>query len=59
MMDNDKYTVTYTLQCEYENVDLPGEPSHSLIHIVFDGLFVLLEIVDRSFVISFSVPLVR
>jgi hypothetical protein len=36
-MSDEKYKVTYTLQCEYENVNLPGEPKHTLINLVFDG----------------------
>ena len=37
MTENNPYKVTYTLQCEYENVDLPGEPKHQLVSLVFDG----------------------
>jgi hypothetical protein len=36
-MTDDKYKVTYTLQCEYENVNLPGEPKHQLVSLIFDG----------------------
>jgi len=36
-MTEEKYRVTYTLQCEYENVNLPGEPKQTLIHLAFDG----------------------
>jgi hypothetical protein len=35
-MSNEKYKVTYTLQCEYENVNLPGEPKHQLVSLIFD-----------------------
>ena len=49
MSDDNKYKVTYTLQCEYENVDLPGEPTHSLVHIVFDGTDAHIDTVVGQF----------
>jgi hypothetical protein len=48
-MDNDKYKCTYTLQCKYENVDLKGEPTHSLINIVFDGTDAHIDTVVNQF----------
>lgn len=36
-MTKEPYRVTFTLQCEYENVNLPGEPKHQLISVSFDG----------------------
>ena len=48
-MTDDKYKVTYTLQCEYENVDLDGEPTHSLIHIAFDGTDAHIDTVVNQF----------
>ena len=47
-VDN-KYKVTYTLQCEYENVDLIDEPTHSLIHIAFDGTDAHIDTVVNQF----------
>ena len=47
--DDDKYKCTYTLQCEYENVDLVGESPHSLIHIVFDGTDAHIDVVVKQF----------
>ena len=46
---SEPYTVTYTFQCEYENVDLPGEPTHSLTHIVFDGTDAHIDTVVNQF----------
>ena len=48
-MTDDKYKVTYTLQCEYENVDLIDEPTHSLIHIAFDGTDAHIDTVVNQF----------
>ena len=45
MSEKDPYKVTYTLSVEYENVNLPDEPTHSLTHIVFDGTDVTLNVV--------------
>ena len=44
------YKVTYTLQCEYENVDLLHEPKHSLTHVVFDGTDAHIQTVVNQFV---------
>jgi len=49
MSDDNKYKVTYTLQCEYENVDLIDEPTHSLISIVFDGTDAHIDTVVNQF----------
>jgi len=49
MSDDNKYKVTYTLQCEYENVDLIDEPTHSLIHIAFDGTDAHIDTVVNQF----------
>ena len=46
---NDGYKVTYTFQCEYENVDLKGEPPRSLIHIAFDGTDAHIDTVVKQF----------
>lgn len=43
------FKVTYTLQCECENVDLKDEPTHSLIHIVFDGTDAHIDTVVKQF----------
>ena len=48
-MTDDKYKVTYTLQCEYENVDLIDEPTHSMIHIAFDGTDAHIDTVVNQF----------
>lgn len=48
-MDDKKYKCTYTLQCEYENVDLKDEPTHSLIHIAFDGTDAHIDTVVNQF----------
>jgi hypothetical protein len=48
-MTEHNYKVTYTLQCEYENVDLPGEPTHSLINIIFDGTDAHIDTVVNQF----------
>jgi len=49
MTDDGKYKCTYTLQCEYENVDLVGESPHSLIHIAFDGTDAHIDVVVNQF----------
>lgn len=49
MTDDNKYKCTYTLQCEYENVDLIDEPAHSLINIVFDGTDAHIDTVVKQF----------
>ena len=46
---NPDYKVTYTLQVEYENVDLPGEPKHSLTTLVFDGTDAHIDTVVGQF----------
>jgi hypothetical protein len=50
MVDDNKYKCTYTFQCEYENVDLVGEPSHSLIHHTFDGTDAHIQVLVNQFV---------
>jgi len=45
------FKVTYTLQCECENVDLKGEPMHSLIHIAFDGTHSTIDTIVDQFAI--------
>jgi hypothetical protein len=47
--DDNEYKCTYTFQCEYENVDLPDEPTHSLTHIVFDGTDAHINVVVKQF----------
>ena len=42
---NDKYKVTYTFQVEYANVNLKGEPKHSLTTLTFDGTDETLDVV--------------
>jgi len=49
-MTDDMYKCTYAFQCEYENVDLAGEPSHSLTNIVFDGTDAPIQTVVNQFV---------
>jgi hypothetical protein len=49
MKEDDKYKVTYTFQVEYENVNLPDEPKHSLTHIVFDGTDAHIDLVINQF----------
>ena len=49
MIEDNKYKCTYTLQCEYENVNLKGEPKHSLINIVFDGTDAHINVVVNQF----------
>jgi len=48
-MTDNEYKVTYTLQVEYENVDLDDEPTHSLTSIVFDGTDANIDTVVRQF----------
>jgi len=48
-MDNDKYKCTYSFSCEYENVDLPGEPRHSLTVQSFDGTDAHIDTVVNQF----------
>ena len=43
------HKTTYTLQCEYENVGLEGEPDHSLISIIFDGTDAPIDVVVNQF----------
>lgn len=43
------YKVTYTLKCEYENVDLKYEPTNSIINIVFDGTDAHIDTVVGQF----------
>jgi hypothetical protein len=49
-MTDNEYKVTYTLQCEYENVGLDDHPTHSLINIVFDGTDAPINVVVQQFV---------
>jgi hypothetical protein len=49
-MTDGKYKCTYTFQCEYENVDLLHEPTHSLTHVVFDGTDAHIQTVVNQFV---------
>jgi hypothetical protein len=49
MSDDNKYKCTYTFQCEYENVDLIDEPTHSLTSIVFDGTDAHIDTVIKQF----------
>lgn len=48
-LTDNKYKVTYTFQCEYDNVNVPGEPTHSLVHIVFDGTDTHIDTVVNQF----------
>jgi hypothetical protein len=50
MYDDGKYKCTYTFQCEYENVDLPGEPRHCLTFQSFDGTDAHIQTVVNQFV---------
>jgi hypothetical protein len=50
MTDNGKYKCTYTFSCEYENVDLPDEPRHSLTVQSFDGTDAHIQTVVNQFV---------
>jgi hypothetical protein len=50
MTDDGKYKCTYTFSCEYENVDLPGEPRHSLTVQSFDGTDAHIDVVVKQFV---------
>jgi hypothetical protein len=45
MSEKDEYKVTYTLSVEYENVDLPDQPKHTLTVQTFDGTDVTLDVV--------------
>ena len=45
----DKYKVTYTFQVEYDDVDLPDEPKHSLTVLSFDGTDAHLDLVLNQF----------
>lgn len=47
--DKEPYKVTYTFQCEYENVNLEDEPNHSLVHIVFDGTDAPINVIVNQF----------
>jgi hypothetical protein len=49
MTKDDKYKVTYSFQVEYENVNLPDEPKHSLTHIAFDGTDAHIDLVLNQF----------
>jgi hypothetical protein len=50
MTNDGKYKCTYTFSCEYENVDLPGEPKHSLNVLSFDGTDAHIQTVVNQFV---------
>lgn len=45
MEKDDKYKVTYSLQVEYDNVDLPDEPKHSRTIHTFDGTDAHIDLV--------------
>ena len=45
MSEKNAYKVTYTFSVEYENVDLPDHPPHTLTVQVFDGTDVTLDVV--------------
>ena len=45
MTDDGNYKVTYSFSVEYENVDLPGEPKHTLTVQTFDGTDETLDVV--------------
>ena len=49
MKEDNKYKVTYTFQVEYENVNLPDEPKHSLTVVTFDGTDAHLSLVLNQF----------
>jgi hypothetical protein len=48
-MDDNKYKCTYSFHVEYENVDLPGEPRHSLTVLSFDGTDAHIDTVVNQF----------
>ena len=47
---SDEYKCTYSFHVEYENVDLPGEPRHSVTVQSFDGTDVHINVVVQQFV---------
>jgi hypothetical protein len=49
MTKEDKYKVTYSFSVEYENVNLPDEPKHSLTVLTFDGTDAHLDLVLNQF----------
>jgi hypothetical protein len=49
MTDKDEYKVTYSFSVEYENVDLPDHPKHTLTVLSFDGTDVTLDVVLGQF----------
>jgi hypothetical protein len=49
MKEDDQYKVTYTFQVEYENVDIPDEPKHSLTVLSFDGTDAHIDLVVNQF----------
>ena len=50
MTNDGKYKCTYTFQCEYENVDVAYEPTHSLNVLSFDGTDAHIQTVVNQFV---------
>ena len=50
MTDDGKYKCTYTFSCEYENVDVKHEPTHSLNVLSFDGTDAHIQTVVNQFV---------
>lgn len=49
MAKDDEYKVTYSFHVEYENVDQPGEPKHSLTTLSFDGTDAHIDLVLNQF----------
>ena len=49
MTDDNKYKCTYSFHVEYENVDLPGEPRHSVTVQSFDGTDAHIDTVVKQF----------
>ena len=49
MTKDDKYKATYSFSVEYENVDLPDEPKHSLTVLSFDGTDAHIDLVVNQF----------
>jgi len=49
MKEDNKYKVTYSFSVEYENVNLPDEPNHSLTVVTFDGTDAHLSLVLNQF----------
>jgi hypothetical protein len=49
MEKDDKYKVTYSFSVEYENVNLPDEPNHSLTVLSFDGTDAHIDLIVNQF----------